>query len=141
MSERNHTRHGCPDDIVWRWRDVEEDLYANHRVLPTLFGYLFANVSKVSHFQVTSDVLQYFLIAVCISLSLPTGTFIPSIVIGACTGRIVGETMFLYFPQGIRGIRGTQIYPGVSFCIKINLLKDRVFSCMRLWEPPRSMEQ
>uniref|UniRef100_A0A914Y763 Chloride channel protein n=1 Tax=Panagrolaimus superbus TaxID=310955 RepID=A0A914Y763_9BILA len=97
MSEVNITRHGCSDDIIYRWTD-DEDISESHRVLPTLFGYLFAN---------------FFLIAICISLAIPAGIFIPSFVIGACCGRIIGETMFLLFPQGIRGLAGTQIYPGL----------------------------
>uniref|UniRef100_A0AC34GTR7 Chloride channel protein n=1 Tax=Panagrolaimus sp. ES5 TaxID=591445 RepID=A0AC34GTR7_9BILA len=97
MSEVNITRHGCSDDIIYRWTD-DEDISESHRVLPTLFGYLFTN---------------FFLIAICISLAIPAGIFIPSFVIGACCGRIIGETMFLLFPQGIRGLAGTQIYPGL----------------------------
>ncbi|KAE9552456.1 hypothetical protein FO519_004341 [Halicephalobus sp. NKZ332] len=96
MSELNVTHHGCSDDIVYRWSDDPQN--HDHRVLPTLFGYLVAN---------------YFIVAVCVALAVPASIFVPTFIIGACGGRIVGETMFLLFPEGIRGLAGTQIYPGL----------------------------
>ena len=43
------------------------------------------------------------MVAICIGLAIPAGIFVPSFVIGACGGRIIGELMVLLFPQGIRG--------------------------------------
>jgi H+/Cl- antiporter ClcA len=80
------------------FRDVIKTLPARPRVLPSLFGYVFVN---------------YFLVAVCITLAIPAGIFVPSFVIGACGGRIVGECMYMLFPNGIRGPDGPQIYPGL----------------------------
>jgi chloride channel 2 len=45
-------------------------------------------------------------------MAVPTGIFVPSFVLGACGGRIIGELMVLIFPDGIRG-DGPQIYPGL----------------------------
>ncbi|KAJ1358602.1 Voltage gated chloride channel [Parelaphostrongylus tenuis] len=56
---------------------------------------------------------QYFLVAVCVSLYIPAGIFVPSFVIGACGGRIVGEILVLWWPDGFRGSDGPQIYPGL----------------------------
>nr|CAD2142093.1 unnamed protein product [Meloidogyne enterolobii] len=67
-------------------------------VFPALIGYLFVN---------------FFLVAICITLALPAGIFVPSFVIGACGGRIIGELMVVMFPAGIRGVDGPQIYPGL----------------------------
>uniref|UniRef100_A0A914BX70 Chloride channel protein n=1 Tax=Acrobeloides nanus TaxID=290746 RepID=A0A914BX70_9BILA len=96
MSLHNLTWTGCSDDIVYRWTVDNSD--NSNLVLPTLLGYLFVN---------------YFLVAICISLAIPAGIFVPSFVIGACGGRIIGEIMVLLFPEGIRGAGGPQIYPGL----------------------------
>ncbi|ETN74331.1 chloride transporter, ClC family [Necator americanus] len=56
---------------------------------------------------------QYVLIAICVSLYIPAGIFVPSFVIGACGGRIVGEILIMWWPDGFRGPDGPQIYPGL----------------------------
>uniref|UniRef100_A0A1I7SES9 Chloride channel protein n=1 Tax=Bursaphelenchus xylophilus TaxID=6326 RepID=A0A1I7SES9_BURXY len=70
----------------------------------------------------TSDIflglLRYFLIMfvfvpLCLTLSVPSGIFIPAFVNGAVGGRMLGELMALIFPNGIRGPDGPQIYPGL----------------------------
>uniref|UniRef100_A0A0K0ERP0 Chloride channel protein n=1 Tax=Strongyloides stercoralis TaxID=6248 RepID=A0A0K0ERP0_STRER len=100
----NGTDRGCNMDIINRWSTSDyytrqEDLYeTNPSVLQTLLGYL---------------VINYFLVAICITLAIPAGIFVPSFVIGACGGRIIGEMMALLFPEGIRGPSAPQIYPGL----------------------------
>ncbi|KAI1726742.1 voltage gated chloride channel domain-containing protein [Ditylenchus destructor] len=98
---------GCDDDIVSRWtvdykanaeKALADGLIQMPNVLPSLIGYLIVN---------------FFLVAICITLALPAGIFVPSFVIGACGGRIIGEIMVILFPDGIRGIDGPQIYPGL----------------------------
>uniref|UniRef100_A0A915DLJ7 Chloride channel protein n=1 Tax=Ditylenchus dipsaci TaxID=166011 RepID=A0A915DLJ7_9BILA len=107
MSLHNLTSQGCSDEIVSRWtvdykadmrRALADGLTSMPNVLPSLLGYLAVN---------------FFLVAICITLALPAGIFVPSFVIGACGGRIIGEIMVLIFPEGIRGIDGPQIYPGL----------------------------
>ncbi|RCN29922.1 hypothetical protein ANCCAN_24311 [Ancylostoma caninum] len=56
---------------------------------------------------------QYLLIAICVSLYIPAGIFVPSFVIGACGGRICGEILTMWWPDGFRGADGPQIYPGL----------------------------
>lgn len=51
--------------------------------------------------------------AICVSLEVPAGIFVPSFVIGACGGRIIGEVMAIWFPDGLRGPNGPQIFPGL----------------------------
>jgi chloride channel 2 len=58
-------------------------------------------------------VFQYVLVAICITLAVPAGIFVPSFVLGACGGRILGEILVILFPEGIRGAGGPQIYPGL----------------------------
>uniref|UniRef100_A0A915KZY3 Chloride channel protein n=1 Tax=Romanomermis culicivorax TaxID=13658 RepID=A0A915KZY3_ROMCU len=56
---------------------------------------------------------MFWMTAVAITLPIPSGVFIPVFVTGAAFGRIVGETMALFFPDGVRtdGII-TKIVPG-----------------------------
>ncbi|TMS32432.1 hypothetical protein L596_000268 [Steinernema carpocapsae] len=91
----NNTERGCSWEIKSRWLGGS-DIEAN--MLYTMFGYL---------------VVTYFLVAICVSLAIPAGIFVPSFVIGACGGRLIGELMALAFPEGIRGLDGPQIYPGL----------------------------
>ncbi|EJW70724.1 hypothetical protein WUBG_18370 [Wuchereria bancrofti] len=56
--------------------------------------------------------IQFILVAICISLAVPAGIFVPSFVIGACGGRLVGEIMALLYPQGLRGPDGAAAYTG-----------------------------
>uniref|UniRef100_A0A914HQ07 BHLH domain-containing protein n=1 Tax=Globodera rostochiensis TaxID=31243 RepID=A0A914HQ07_GLORO len=118
MSLYNVTSMGCGGQVIQRW--TIEDLWAEEgprrksvldsidestdttafmpNPFPVLFGYLIVN---------------FFLVAICITLALPAGIFVPSFVIGACGGRIIGELMVVVFPEGIRGLDGPQIYPGL----------------------------
>lgn len=106
---------GCSAKVIQRWTidDLEKEGPTDRptsldgsmdatvfmpNVFPALFGYLFVN---------------FFLVAICITLALPAGIFVPSFVIGACGGRIIGELMVVMFPAGIRGVDGPQIYPGL----------------------------
>ncbi|VDM77892.1 unnamed protein product [Strongylus vulgaris] len=75
-----------------------------------------------NHFHITHFLLpglrkiapfQFLLVAVCISINVPAGVFVPSFVIGAAGGRLVGEIMVFLFPEGMRGPGGPPIYPGL----------------------------
>lgn len=57
--------------------------------------------------------IQFILVAICVSLAVPAGIFVPSFVIGACGGRLIGEIMALLYPHGLRGPDGPQIFPGL----------------------------
>ncbi|CAJ0581660.1 unnamed protein product, partial [Mesorhabditis spiculigera] len=58
-------------------------------------------------------VMNFFLVAICISINVPAGVFVPSFIIGAASGRMTGEFMQLLFPDGLRGAGGPPIYPGL----------------------------
>ena len=45
---------------------------------------------------------QFFLSILASTLPVPTGSLIPIFKVGAAFGRMVGEAMFLWFPEGIR---------------------------------------
>ncbi|KXJ06247.1 chloride channel protein 2, partial [Exaiptasia diaphana] len=47
-------------------------------------------------------VLKFLMTAVAVALPLPAGVFFPVFVIGAAFGRLVGEAMATWFPDGIR---------------------------------------
>lgn len=71
------------------------------------------------------------MVAICVSLAVPAGIFVPSFVIGACGGRIVGEIMAMSFPDGIRGRDGPQVFPGLYAVVGLfeNLSNFRAFRC------------
>ena len=80
--------------------------------MPTLASYFTMNVSA-SGCKRRQTPLQYFLVAICITLAVPTGIFVPSFVLGACGGRMIGELVVLIWPDGLRGPGGPMIYPGL----------------------------
>ncbi|KAI6183351.1 Chloride channel protein 1 [Aphelenchoides bicaudatus] len=84
MVKFNETSSGCSYDVLSRWTSDEN---ATSSPIPALLGYFVIN--------------------------FPTGIFVPSFVLGACKGRIIGEILALIFPDGIRGPGGPQIYPGL----------------------------
>ncbi|VDN01573.1 unnamed protein product [Thelazia callipaeda] len=58
-------------------------------------------------------ITYFFLVSICISINVPAGVFVPSFIIGAAGGRLAGEVMALFFPEGIRGPAGPPIFPGL----------------------------
>ncbi|CAJ0605885.1 unnamed protein product [Cylicocyclus nassatus] len=61
----------------------------------------------------TYYIIYLLLVAICISINIPAGVFVPSFVIGAAGGRLVGEIMDSFFLRGMRGNTGPPIYPGL----------------------------
>ncbi|CAB3404579.1 unnamed protein product [Caenorhabditis bovis] len=57
--------------------------------------------------------VYFFLVAICISINVPAGVFVPSFIIGAAGGRLMGEAMLYFFPDGMRGSGGPPIHPGL----------------------------
>uniref|UniRef100_A0A0R3RY87 Chloride channel protein n=1 Tax=Elaeophora elaphi TaxID=1147741 RepID=A0A0R3RY87_9BILA len=90
----NITAEGCSKERVEHWIGTNHEFSA----LNTLAVYF---------------CVYFLLVAICISLAVPAGIFVPSFVIGACGGRLIGEIMALLYPQGIRGPDGPQIFPGL----------------------------
>uniref|UniRef100_A0AC35TH93 Neurabin-1 n=1 Tax=Rhabditophanes sp. KR3021 TaxID=114890 RepID=A0AC35TH93_9BILA len=64
------------------WKRLQYSEVPN--VIKTLPGYL---------------IINYFLVAIWVSLAIPAHIFVPSFVIGACGGRIIGELMVLLYPK------------------------------------------
>ncbi|GMS86666.1 hypothetical protein PENTCL1PPCAC_8841, partial [Pristionchus entomophagus] len=90
----NETGIGCNSERISHWTGGDGSIHP----LLTLTCYL---------------IVYFFLVAQCISLHVPAGIFVPSFVMGACGGRIMGEALAMWFPDGIRGAAGPQIYPGL----------------------------
>lgn len=58
-------------------------------------------------------VLKFIMTAVCVALPIPAGVFFPVFLIGAAFGRLVGEAMATWFPDGVSsGDTYTPIVPG-----------------------------
>ncbi|GMR39056.1 hypothetical protein PMAYCL1PPCAC_09251, partial [Pristionchus mayeri] len=94
----NGTGLGCKPSLLSHWTGgVNGEIGGIHPLL-TLTCYL---------------IVYFFLVAQCISLHVPAGIFVPSFVMGACGGRIMGEALAMWFPEGIRGAGNPQIYPGL----------------------------
>jgi chloride channel 2 len=59
---------------------------------------------------------QFFLSILASTLPVPTGSLIPIFKVGAAFGRIIGEAMYLWFPEGIQtGGVSHPILPGDIF--------------------------
>jgi len=58
-------------------------------------------------------IIKFILTAICIALPIPAGAFFPVFLIGAAYGRLVGECMATWFPNGIRtGSTFSPVLPG-----------------------------
>jgi chloride channel 2 len=58
--------------------------------------------------------LQFILAALSSTLPIPSGIFMPVFVIGAAFGRLVGEVLAFWLPNGLKfGGGDALIYPGV----------------------------
>uniref|UniRef100_A0A0M3IAD7 Chloride channel protein n=1 Tax=Ascaris lumbricoides TaxID=6252 RepID=A0A0M3IAD7_ASCLU len=101
FSQANLTERGCSLNRMQHWTG---GLYDNLHVLTTLSIYF---------------CIYFILVAICVSLEVPAGIFVPSFVIGACGGRIIGEVMAIWFPDGLRGPNGPQIFPGLYAVIAL----------------------
>uniref|UniRef100_A0A158QNP8 Chloride channel protein n=1 Tax=Haemonchus placei TaxID=6290 RepID=A0A158QNP8_HAEPC len=131
FSLTNVSSNGCPSEMIEHWTGGGTGEF--HPLL-TLFSYLLVYVSssrilnagrtfwdtpctrrpsKMLELLKYFRYFQYFLIAICVTLYIPAGIFVPCFVIGACAGRIVGEVLIMYWPDGFRGPEGPQIYPGL----------------------------
>ncbi|CAI2339204.1 unnamed protein product [Caenorhabditis sp. 36 PRJEB53466] len=85
----------CPDSILKHWTGGPE-------------GDVSIFTSLVLYY-----ILYFVLVAICISINVPAGVFVPSFIIGAAGGRLMGETMVVLFPEGMRGPGGPPIHPGL----------------------------
>lgn len=88
--------HGCPQWMLSSW--------TNHE------GYGPYNVYLVlALFTVTFFVLA----AICCTMPIPCGVFMPNFVVGAALGRLVGEVVAAIYPDGIPGGTDQPIFPGI----------------------------
>uniref|UniRef100_A0A183VA66 Chloride channel protein n=1 Tax=Toxocara canis TaxID=6265 RepID=A0A183VA66_TOXCA len=95
FSQSNITGRGCSATMMAHWTGGPG---GKLNILTTLSTYF---------------CIHFILVAICVSLEVPAGIFVPSFVIGACGGRLIGELMAIAFPDGLRGPDGPQIFPGL----------------------------
>ena len=50
-------------------------------------------------------VVEYISAALCQTINFPVGVFMPVFMVGAAFGRLVGESMFAWFPSGFGAVR------------------------------------
>jgi hypothetical protein len=98
--------------IVSQWTNEYSNIFV------TLGIYMATTVLTLHHFRSVlyngSLFLQFFLTVLASTLPVPSGSLIPIFKIGAAFGRIIGEAMHLWFPEGIRiGSIISPILPGM----------------------------
>ncbi|CAI4221421.1 unnamed protein product [Auanema sp. JU1783] len=94
FSASDNATNACPSEILSHWSHNASDFHP----LSSLSVYF---------------VFYFFVVALFVSLYWPAGIFVPCFVIGACGGRIFGEILTAFWPEGFRGADGPQIYPGL----------------------------
>ncbi|CAB3403791.1 unnamed protein product [Caenorhabditis bovis] len=93
FSLSNISSNGCPPEVIEHWT-----IGNSFHPLLTLSLYF---------------LIFFILVPICITLYIPSGVFVPCFVIGACAGRIFGEVLTEWWPEGLRGLGQPQIYPGL----------------------------
>ncbi|PIO69682.1 chloride transporter, ClC family, partial [Teladorsagia circumcincta] len=75
----------------------------------------------------SSSIGRTFLLSMLSStIPIPAGIFMPVFVIGASFGRLMGESMAVLFPEGIRSNHSIEIYPGVYAVVESRILLGSV---------------
>ncbi|XP_052473146.1 chloride channel protein 2-like [Carassius gibelio] len=92
------------DNRTWTKQGMTEDF--NYDIHSTAWKHPQANVFVI---LVIFIVMKFWMSALATTLPVPCGAFMPVFVIGAAFGRLVGESMAAWFPEGIN-TDGT-IYP------------------------------
>lgn len=65
---------------------------------------------------------KFFITILAVTIPLPHGSLIPIFGMGAAFGRMIGELMHLWFPDGIYfGSTVTPIIPGKRALLKMSL--------------------
>ncbi|OZC04963.1 chloride transporter, ClC family [Onchocerca flexuosa] len=85
----------------------------SNKLLQHWTGIASGNQITVFHSLTCYFITYFFLVAICISINVPAGVFVPSFIIGAAGGRLTGEVMAFLFPEGLRGPDGPLIFPGL----------------------------
>ncbi|VIO94439.1 Uncharacterized protein BM_BM1825 [Brugia malayi] len=96
MHITNTSKQPCSKKLLQHWTSVSSESQI------TIF-----------HSLTCYFITYFFLVSICISINVPAGVFVPSFVIGAAGGRLTGEVMALFFPEGLRGPNGPPIFPGL----------------------------
>uniref|UniRef100_A0A7I4KA89 Chloride channel protein n=1 Tax=Brugia malayi TaxID=6279 RepID=A0A7I4KA89_BRUMA len=102
MHITNTSKQPCSKKLLQHWTSVSSESQI------TIF-----------HSLTCYFITYFFLVSICISINVPAGVFVPSFVIGAAGGRLTGEVMALFFPEGLRGPNGPPIFPGLYAVVGI----------------------
>uniref|UniRef100_A0A7E4WAY4 Chloride channel protein n=1 Tax=Panagrellus redivivus TaxID=6233 RepID=A0A7E4WAY4_PANRE len=88
--------HGCGEEILRSWM--------NHEGYGPYNPFLVLSLFMITYF---------FLTALCNTMPIPCGMFMPVFIIGAALGRLVGECVSTIFPDGMAGGTDQPIFPGI----------------------------
>lgn len=70
---------------------------------------------------------QFIFSVMAASIAVPSGTFIPVLKLGACLGRLIGESIHLWFPFGVYFTeRLSPVIPGKVWITKGHRLNFRL---------------
>ncbi len=101
-------------EIVGYWTNDYSNLFVTLGIY--MVATVFPTTLVVNDYQSNGVYFLQFLMTVLAStLPVPSGSLIPIFKIGAAFGRIIGEAMHLWFPEGIRvGAIISPILPGLQ---------------------------
>ncbi|KAL3088330.1 hypothetical protein niasHT_023890 [Heterodera trifolii] len=88
--------HGCPSELLGTWTNHEGYGPYNVFLVLSLFTFTFLVLS-----------------ALCNTMPIPCGMFMPLFVVGAAFGRLMGEIVSSIFPDGITDGTDQPIFPGI----------------------------
>uniref|UniRef100_A0A915LKM8 Chloride channel protein n=1 Tax=Meloidogyne javanica TaxID=6303 RepID=A0A915LKM8_MELJA len=91
-----YSPHGCHSELLGSWSNHEGYGPYNVFLVLTLFAFTFLLLS-----------------ALCNTMPIPCGMFMPLFVVGAAFGRLIGEIISSIFPDGIPGGTDQPIFPGI----------------------------
>ncbi|XP_041420675.1 chloride channel protein 2 isoform X2 [Xenopus laevis] len=96
------------DNNTWAQQGISEDFV--YRGISTVWKHPKANVFVT---LVVFILMKFWMSALATTIPVPCGAFMPVFVIGAAFGRLVGESMAVWFPDGIQTDGSTyRIVPG-----------------------------
>lgn len=96
-------------NIVANW--ITDDTSIIHN----LIGYFLYTVSSTLLKLVARNFnfFKFFFSVIASTIAVPSGTFIPVLKLGACLGRLIGESIHLWFPLGVYfSERQSPVIPG-----------------------------
>lgn len=114
-------------NIVANWTN------GNNNFIQTLIGYFiytvgFVQVDFVAQIENCFFGFQFLFSVIASTIAVPSGTFIPVLKLGACLGRLIGESIHIWFPFGVYfSDRLSPVIPGNLFLLSLALFIIHLF--------------